>query len=83
MWVCMLSCFRRVRLFATLWSVARQAPLSMEFPRQEHCSGLPYPLPGDLSNPGIEPESPVSQAFRVDSLPTEPPRKPNIPNMCI
>ena len=43
------------RLFVTLWAVARQAPLSMEFSRQEHWSGLPFPLPGDLPDPGIEP----------------------------
>ena len=43
----------------TLWTVARQAPLSMGFSRQEYWSGLPYPPPGDLPNPGIEPESPA------------------------
>ena len=53
-----LSC---VRLFATLWTVALQAPLSMEFPRQEYCSGLPFPPPGDLPNPGIKPGSPALQ----------------------
>ena len=53
--------------------VARQAPLSMGFSRQEHWSGLPCPPPGDLPNPGIEPESPALQA---DSLPSEPPGKP-------
>ena len=50
-----------------------QAPLSMEFSRQEHWSGLPFPSPGDLPNPGIKPGSPASQA---DSLPSEPPGKP-------
>ena len=54
---CVLS---RVRLFVIPWNVARQAPLSMEFSRQEHWIGLPFPLPGDLPNPGIEPMSPVS-----------------------
>ena len=49
------------------------APLSMEFSRQENWSGLPFPSPGDLPNPRIEPESPALQA---DSLPTEPPGKP-------
>ena len=49
----------------TPWTVARQAPLSMEFSRQEYWSGVPFPSPGDLSNPGIEPVSPASQ---VDSL---------------
>ena len=48
----MLSCFRH---FVTLWVVAHQAPLSMGFFRQEYWSGLPFPLPGDLPNPGIEP----------------------------
>ena len=46
-----------VRLFATPWTVARQAPLSIELSRQEYWSGLPFPSPGDLSNPGIEPSS--------------------------
>ena len=58
---------------ATPWSVARQAPLSMGFSRQEYWSGLPFPSPGDLPNPGIKPWSPALQA---DSLPTELPGKP-------
>ena len=49
----------RVQLFATPRMVARQAPLSMGFPRQEYWSGLPFPSPGDLSDPGIEPGSPA------------------------
>ena len=57
-----------VRLFATSWTVAHQAPLSMGCPRQEYCSGLLFPPPGDLSNPGIEPKSPGSPALQVDSL---------------
>ena len=48
---CILSC---VQLFATPWTIARQAPLSMEFPRQEYWSGLPFPPPGDLHDSGIE-----------------------------
>ena len=56
--VCPLSHFSRVRLFATLWTVAPQAPLSMGFTRQEHWSGLPCPPPGDLPSPGIESMSP-------------------------
>ena len=52
----------------TPWTVACQAPLSMGFFRQEYWSGLPFPSPGDLPNPGIEPRSPALQA---DSLPTE------------
>ena len=65
----------RVRLFATPWTVARQAPLSMGFSRQEYWSGLPFPYPGDLPNPGIEPGSPALQA---DALSSEPPGKPTI-----
>ena len=56
---------RRVWLFVTPWTVAHQIPLSMGFSRQEYWSGLPYPPPGDLSNPAIEPMSSTSQ---VDSL---------------
>ena len=55
MGVCMLSCFSSVRLFATLWTVAGQAPLSMGFSRQEYWSGLSCPPPGDVPDPGIEP----------------------------
>ena len=62
-----------VKLFATPWTVACQAYLSKEFSRQEYWSGLPFPSPRDLPNPGIEPESPALQA---DSLPIEPPAKP-------
>ena len=53
----MLSCFSHVRLFATPWTVACQAPLSMEFSRQEYWSGLPCPPPGDLPPLGIKPVS--------------------------
>ena len=59
----MLSCLSHVRLFATLWTVARQAPLSMGFSRQEYWSGLPCPPPGDLPHPGIEPGSPAAPAL--------------------
>ena len=55
------------------WTLAHQAPPSMEFSRQEYWSGLPFPSPGDLSDPGIKPESP---ALQEDSLPSEPPAKP-------
>ena len=65
----------RVRLFATPWTVARQAPLSMGFSRQEYWSGLPFPSPGDLPNPGIEPGSP---ALQTDALSSEPPGKPTV-----
>ena len=54
-----------VQLFVTPWTVAHQALLSMEFSRQEHWSGTPFPPPGDLPDPGTEPESP---ALQVDSL---------------
>ena len=47
------------QLFVTPWTVARQAPLSMAFPSQEYWSGLPFPSPRDLPNPGIEPASPA------------------------
>ena len=68
---------RHVQLFATPWTVARQAPLSMGFSRQEYWSGLPFPSPGvGIPDPGIEPTSP---ALQVNSLPSEPPRKPVIP----
>ena len=59
------------QLFASLWTVARQAPLSMGFSRQDYWSGLPFPTPGDLPNSRIEPTSPALQA---DSLLFEPPR---------
>ena len=62
----------RVQLFATPWTVAYQAPPSMGFSRQECWNGLPFPSPGDLPNPGIEPGSPALQA---DALPFEPPGK--------
>ena len=64
-----------VRLFATPWTVAYQAPLSMGFSRQEHWSGLPFPSPGDLPDPGIEPGSPALQA---DALLSETPGKPQL-----
>ena len=67
---CVLNCLSRVRLFATPWAVARQAPLSMGF--SGHWRGLPYHPPGDLPNPGIKPMSPALQA---DTLPSEPPGK--------
>ena len=58
------------RLFATPWTEAHQGPLSMGYPRQEYWSGLPFPPPGDLPHPGIEPESPalVSGFFTTESL---------------
>ena len=65
----MFSCFIRVQLFVTLWTVGRLAPLSMGFSRQEYWSGLPCPPPVDLLDPGIEPTFPVSPALQADSLP--------------
>ena len=53
--VYVLNCFRCVQLFATLWTVAHQAPLFMQLSREEYWSGLPFPPPGDLPHPGIEP----------------------------
>ena len=62
----------RVQLFATTWTVAYKAPLSIEFSRHEYWSGWPFPSPGDLPDPGIEPRSPALQA---DALLSEPPGK--------
>ena len=67
-----LSCFSRVWFIVTLWTVARQAPLSMGFSRQGYWSGWPCPPPGDFPNLGIEAGSP---ALRADSLLSEPPGK--------
>ena len=66
-----LSC---VQLFATPWTIARQAPLSMEFSRQEYWSTLPFPTPGDLPDPGIKP---AALALAGRFFTTEPPGKPN------
>ena len=68
-----LKSLSRVRLFVTPWTVAHQAPLSMGFSRQKCCSGLPFPSPGDLPDPGIEPGSP---ALKADALTSEAPGKP-------
>ena len=65
-----LSC---VPLFATPRTVGYQPPLSMGFSRQKHWSGLPFPSPGDLPDPGIKPQSPALQA---DALPSKPSGKP-------
>ena len=63
-------------LFVTPGTVAHQGPLSVGFPRQEYWSGLPFPCPGYLPNPGIEAGSP---ALQEASLPSEPPRNPRCP----
>ena len=59
-----------VQLFATPWTVAYQAPPSINFSRQEFWTGLPFPFPEDLPDPGLEPGCP---ALQVDALPSEPP----------
>ena len=63
----------RVRFFATPWAVAHQAPLSMGFSRKEYWSGLQFPSPANLPDPGIKLRS---AALQADSLPSEPPGKP-------
>ena len=63
----------KVKLLSPVWTAAYQAPQSMEFTRQEYWSGLPFPSPEDLPNPGIKPGSPALQA---GALPSEPPGKP-------
>ena len=73
MHVFVLSECSHVGLFATPRTVACQASLAMGFSRQEYRSGLPFPSPGDLPDPGIEPTSP---AFQADALTSEPPGKP-------
>ena len=69
----MFSCEVVSDFFAIAWTVAHLALLSMGFPRQEYWSGLPFPSPGDLPDPGIEP---VSPALADGFFPTEPPGKP-------
>ena len=69
--VCVLS---HVWLFVTPWTVAHQALLSMKFSRQEYWNRLPFPTPGDLSNPGIKPMSSVFSALAGGFFTTEPPR---------
>ena len=78
--VCVLS---YIRLCATPWTVAHQAPLSMEFSRQEYWSGLPCPPPRDLPNSGIEPMSLASPALAGGFLTTEQPRKLSLCTMVI
>ena len=67
--------------FVTSWAVAHQAPLSMAFPKLEYWSGLPCPPPGDLSDPGMEPASPVSPALTGESVTLVPPGKPHCINI--
>ena len=68
-----MKSFSRVQLFATPWTVSHEALPSMGFSRQEYWSGLPFPSPGNLPDPGNEPRSPALQA---DALTSEPPGKP-------
>ena len=72
-----LSSFSRVQCFVTLWTVARQAPLSMGFSRQEYWSGLPFPSPGDLPDPGTDPTALLSPALAGTFFTTAPPGKPH------
>ena len=65
-----------VQLFVTPWTAAPQAPLSMEFSREEYGRALPFPTPGDLPDPGIEPVAPASPALAGGYITTEPPGKP-------
>ena len=66
--LCVPSRFSHIRLFATPWTVAHEASLSMGFSKPEYWSGLPCPSPGDLPDPGIEPVSPVAPALQADCL---------------
>ena len=72
---CTLSQLSCIQLFATPWPVAHQAPLSMEFSRQEYWSGLPFSSPGDLPDPGIEPASPVLAGGYLTSASPGKPRE--------
>ena len=72
MYICVLSHFSHVQLFATPWTAAHQAPLSMGFPREEYWSELPCSPPRDLPNPGTEPTSPASPALAGGIFTMEP-----------
>ena len=78
MYACMLSHFLSVQLFATPWTVAHQAPLSMAFSRQQYWSGLPFPPPGHLPDPGIKLRSTASPALAGGLFSTEPTGKPQL-----
>ena len=75
---CVLICFGHVALFATPWTAAHQAPLSKGFPRQEYWSGLPFPMPGDLPDPGIKAASLAYPALAGGFFTAGPPEKPLI-----
>ena len=75
--VCVCVCAQslsHVQLFASPWTIAQQIPLSTGFSRQEYCSGLPFPTPGDLPHPEIEP---TSRALAGEFFTTAPPGKPS------
>ena len=74
----MIRHLSHVQLFATPWTVALKAPLSMGFSRQEYWSGLSFPIPGDLHDSGIEPVSLMSPVLAGGFYTTEPPGKPHI-----
>ena len=73
--LCYVQLLSRVQLCVTPWTVACQAPLSMGFSRQEYWSGLPFPSPGDYTDPGMELVSPVAPALAGRFFTTEPPGK--------
>ena len=77
---CVLSCFSHVQLFATQWTIARQALLSVGFSRHEYWSGLPCPSPGDLPNSGTEPMSLTSPSLAGMFFTIVPPGKPSWEN---
>ena len=74
----MLSHFSHAQPDGTPWTVAHQTPLSMRFSKQEYWSGLPFPSPGDLPNPQIEPRSPKSPVLASEYLPLGPPERPRM-----
>ena len=82
-WMCVSMSLSCIRLFATPWTAARQASLSMEFSREEYSSELPFPTPGALPNPWIEPTAPVSPALAGGFFTTAPPGKPSGETACM
>ena len=74
--VCVASHFSHIQLFSTVGTVAHESPLCMGFSRQEYWSGLLYPPPGDLPDPGIKPVSLTSSHWQAGSSPLGPPGKP-------
>ena len=81
--VCVLRAVAQSCLTVSPWTVARQTPLSMGFSRQEYWSGLPYPSPGDLPDPGIKPVSPAALGLAGRFFTAEPPRKPVCVCVCV